>query len=127
MIDPMKKKLYKFEKSKNQKPERVKSADIIDVLRIEVKDKKNRKFYVIVGEDEIICSIPPGEKDEELYSVLTSLTRIISLALQYGTPYKDILKQLSGSSINKGDIPDLIHRAISKWVNKLHPDYKVTQ
>lgn len=95
--------------------------DIIDVIRFSQKDRKNRSFYTIVGEKEVICSIPSDARNSnDLLAVLTALTRMISIALQNGVDREVIKKQLRESCVSKGDLPDLILRSITRWEELVH-------
>lgn len=93
-----------------------KPADVINVLRIKQKDRKGRGFYVTIGEEEIITSVPSDARDSnDLLATSTALTRVMSLALQNGVSWKKIKKQLKESSINKKDLPDLILKSVETW------------
>lgn len=85
----------------------------IDAIRIGYKYRGDRSFYIVVSEKEIMASVPPGST--YLNAVLTALTRMTSIALQEGIPRERVKKQLAASSIQKGDLPDLILRSMEEW------------
>lgn len=90
--------------------------NVVKCKRIANTDRKGRSFYVVVSEEEVICSVPSGASgSNDLLAVLTALTRMISVALQNGVTMGVIKRQLKHSCVTKGDLPDLILRSIETW------------
>ena len=90
--------------------------DVINVLKISQKDRRGRNFHRSIGEEELMCFMPDeAAENNDLKAVLTALTRISSIALQFGVSITEIKKQLECSSISRGDIPDLILKSIVEW------------
>lgn len=90
--------------------------DVVNAVRIRMGTRDGRFFYVVISDKEIICSTPANADPEgDFLATLTALTRTMSVALQHNVSWSTIKKQLRESSIVKGDIPDVILRAVKKW------------
>lgn len=87
--------------------------------RIAIEGAKGRQHYFYISKDEIVVFLPDNFTLDPLhqnhYATTTALTRVMSMALRHGVGFDVLKKQLSRSSLTKGDSPDMILKAIEKW------------
>jgi hypothetical protein len=102
--------------------------DVLDGKRYRTIDRDQNKWYLSVSEVdghpvEVFASTA-FDRDHELQSRisnLTTITRLISLILRHiflneELTLKKCLKQIQRSSRNKNDLPDMLYRVLSRYV-----------
>ena len=101
--------------------------EVLDGKRYRAVDRDQNTWYLSVSEIdgrpvEIFASTA-FDRDHELQSRisnLTTITRLISLILRHiflgeQVTLKKCLKQIQRSSRNKNDLPDMLHRVLSRY------------
>ena len=102
--------------------------EVLDGKRYRAIDRDQNKWYLSVSEVdghpvEVFASTA-FDRDHELQSRisnLTTITRLISLILRHiflneKLTLKKCLKQIQRSSRNKNDLPDMLYRVLSRYV-----------
>lgn len=125
----------KILKKPGAKPEFTGLPEVLDAVRFRTRDRDLNKWYVSVSEIkgrpvEIFASTA-FDRDHHLQSRisnLTTITRLISLILRHVflgevLTLEKTLKQLSRSSRQKNDLPDMLTNVLSKYATRRHPDH----
>lgn len=102
--------------------------EVLDGKRYRTIDRDQNKWYLSVSEVEgqpvEVFASTAFDRDHELQSRisnLTTITRLISLILRHvflgeQLTLEKCLKQIQRSSRNKNDLPDMLYRVLSRYV-----------
>lgn len=101
--------------------------DVLDGKRYRAIDRDQNTWYLSVsemnGQPVEVFASTAFDRDHQLQSRisnLTTITRLISLILRHiflneQLTLKKCLKQIQRSSRNKNDLPDMLHRVLSRY------------
>ncbi|RWX47820.1 hypothetical protein VT99_11433 [Candidatus Electrothrix marina] len=102
--------------------------EVLDGKRYRTVDRDQNKWYLSVsevdGQPVEVFASTAFDRDHELQSRisnLTTITRLISLILRHiflseKLTLEKCLKQIQRSSRNKNDLPDMLYRVLSRYV-----------
>jgi hypothetical protein len=107
------------------------SPEVLDGKRYRAIDRDQNKWYLSVsevdGQPVEVFASTAFDRDHELQSRisnLTTITRLISLILRHISLGEELtlekcLKQIQRSSRNKNDLPDMLYRVLSRYVEAI--------
>lgn len=104
--------------------------EVLDAVRYRTKDREHNSWYVSIsemkGEPVEIFASTAFDRDQHLQSRisnLTTITRLVSLILRHISLGEDLtmektLTQLHRSSRQRDDLPDMLVKVLSNYVNQ---------
>lgn len=118
-----------FPAEKNGDP--VVLPEVLDAVRYRTRDREHNSWYVSVsemkGEPVEIFASTAFDRDQHLQSRisnLTTITRLVSLILRHISLGEELtlektLTQLHRSSRQRDDLPDMLVKVLSSYVNRM--------
>jgi ribonucleoside-diphosphate reductase alpha chain len=106
--------------------------DTLNAKRFRVEGEDGQKIYIIIcfneneQPSEVFVKFPfDNQADQASKSTLwTTVCRLISLALRYGVPPSEVVKQLDKSAGSMRDLPSQISRILKTFLSETKAGYK---
>jgi len=105
--------------------------DVIDAKRFKLKDKDGQNIYVMICFDEfqkpaeVFAKFPFDHRIDllEKATMWSTVCRLISLALRYGVPVEEVIKQLDRASGSMFDLPAQLSKILKSFMAKTDNGY----
>lgn len=101
--------------------------DVLNAKRYRIRDKEGHKAYLIVCHDEdgIPMEIFHKQPFKENDTLWATVCRQASLALRYGVPTNEVIKQLDKSSYSMTDLPAQLSRILKTYLSSGDAGYTI--